>query len=81
MTKEQREEFLLELYEHQINQGHSTAGLKKDQNDPDDDYREKVSIVEYWNDKGLVDKVAHSTHFINFKLTSLGIDYVEENLK
>lgn len=81
MTKQQRDEFLLGVYEHQITNGHSNAGFSKDYNNPDDDYHEKVKIVQYWIDKGALEKQAEAIGFINFRLTSFGIDYVEDNLK
>jgi len=81
MTKQQRDEFLSELYEHQITNGNSSAGYERDHNNPNDNYLEKLNIVKYWIEKGMVEKQAEALGFINFRLTSSGIDYVEENLK
>lgn len=80
MRKEEREELLLELYKWQVEQGHSKGGqINRDPSNPDD-YRNKREIVKYWEEKGIIEVVAEATGFISIKLTSYGIDYVEENL-
>ncbi len=78
MAKEEREKFILELYNYQVKQGNSCGGYKKDFSNPED-YRQKVNIVEYWEEKGIVQVIAKAIGFINFKLTSYGIDYIEKN--
>jgi hypothetical protein len=78
MDKEKREKFLLELYDFQIKQGH-TNGAQISRQD-DNEFRENLAIVNYWEEKGIIEVIAKATGFVVVKLTSYGIDYVENNL-
>ncbi|MEK3947356.1 hypothetical protein MHB46_02545 [Paenibacillus sp. FSL H7-0703] len=81
MQKHEREQLLVDLYEHQISQGHiNGGGLKKDNSNPED-YITKRAIVKFWEEQGVIEKTAEAIGFINFKLTAYGIEYVEQNLK
>jgi hypothetical protein len=78
MDKEKREKFLLELYDFQIKQGH-TKGAQINRRD-NHEFKEDIAIVNYWEEKGIIEVVAKASGFWVIKLTSYGIDYVENNL-
>lgn len=80
MEKKEREQLLLDLYEFQVIKGNSRASTHKDQSNPEV-YQKRRVIILFWTEQGIIDKVAESTHFIEFKLTAYGIEYVEQNLK
>ncbi|MEW8987081.1 MAG: hypothetical protein AB2401_08790 [Bacillus sp. (in: firmicutes)] len=80
MNLEERNQFLLDVYEHQVVNGNSEAGIQKDLN-AIAEYKKKLELIKYWEEKGVVEITVQAMGFTNFKLNSYGIDYVEENLK
>ncbi len=80
MDKEKREKFLLELYDFQIKQGHMKGVQINRQGPHDSEFRENLAIINYWEEKGIIEVVAKAIGFWVIKLTSYGIDYVENTL-
>lgn len=78
MTPEKRNDFLTEVYDFQVIGGNKAAQINRKAND---NYREDLSIIKYWEEKGLIHKVSESTGSVAVRLTAHGIDYVEGNLK
>ncbi|MFE4201108.1 hypothetical protein [Aneurinibacillus aneurinilyticus] len=80
MTKEKREEALLELYDFEVKQGRAGRAQLTKQGSEDREYFEKVDIMEYWAQKGIVKIGGQASGFTLVELTAYGIDYVENNL-
>lgn len=80
MTNEKRDEFLRDLYQFQVEQGHSKGGQITRNSMTPEEYREKQAIIDYWKGKGIVSVEAAATGFVLAKLTSFGIDHVERQL-
>lgn len=78
-AQEERKQFLLDVYEHQVTNGNREAGIQRDLNNTPD-YHEKLVLVNYWKEKGILEVTAQAVGFTNFKLSAYGIDYVEDNL-
>lgn len=77
--KEKSDNMLKELYEFQVLNGKNGAQINRNYND-DNNWREQLNVVQYLEEKGYIEKVAHAMGFIIIRLTAFGIDYVEENL-
>lgn len=79
MTPQERNNLLLEIYDYQVTQGHTRGGSKNRRDVGEENWAKELAIVEYWEQKGLVDKTIVSG-FVELKLTSNGINYVEREL-
>jgi hypothetical protein len=77
MNIEQRNNFLKSIYDFQVVKGNRSAQINRVD---DVEFRNTLSLIEYWLDKGYLEKVAHASGYIVVKLTSRGIDYVEREL-
>jgi len=77
--KEKRETFLKDVYEIQVIKGSRAAQINR-VDGKEDEWRESLSIIDYWVEKGFLAKDAMALGFASIKLTAYGIDYVEENL-
>lgn len=77
MTKEERESFLKEIYNFQINNANSNIKVNKKDNHL---YRNELEFIEYWEAKGCIRKISQSIGSVIFKVTPYGIDYVEREL-
>lgn len=79
VTPLERENFLLEIYDYQIEKGNSRGGQKNRKDVGEDNWRKEISIASYWEERGYIKK--HLTMgFIGLQLTQQGIDYVEREL-
>lgn len=80
MTPAKRNEFLIDLYKFQVEENHAKGGQITRSSITDEEYREQLTIANYWEEKGVITKNL-AAGFILIKLTSYGIDYVEGTLK
>lgn len=78
MTKENRNQFLESVYDFIQIEKKENIQINKQNNDH---YRDELQFIGYWEDKGCIEVISKALGFTIFKLTSFGIDYVEENLK
>lgn len=79
MNKEQRESLLIDVYKHQVENGMRFLQINRDLS-KDEEYRSILKIVEYWEQKGILEYTVRALGFTGIKLTAYGIDYVEESL-
>ncbi|EON72261.1 hypothetical protein H131_11818 [Lysinibacillus sphaericus OT4b.31] len=76
IMREKAEKMLIELYDFTIRGNKSSAQINRE-----DDYqwREDLRTIDYLVEKRLIEKKA-ATGFVIIKLTSHGIDFVEDEL-
>lgn len=75
MDKQAREEFLKSVYQRQIIEKGRPGITAKNEN-----FHLYREIVNYWEGKGVLNITTQASGFVNFELTTYGIDFVESEL-
>lgn len=75
--RKEAEQMLLELYNYTIVGKKDSAQINRADNDQ---WRELLRIIDYLVEKGLIKKVGAAMGFVIIKLTSYGVDFVEDEL-